>query len=265
MEELRNLIEQYESSYEEEVYLELLEKGKSMENLIFVRSKNTRLYYLEDYLGRPCTKMFLAKEDFDEYQKQLDQDGIKVLGMGTKADNRSFLAGDIRRCGIELLELVVKDQTVIVKVDEIFEAVPQARLDNSELLLRACSFIEKARSNKATNQDEAAFLKKFGAAQFLIPVKGKRDEQSADGKSQFEIPIFTNKDGKKAQFVFSDIFEFAAFNQKQEFTTLTVSYHDLQAMSKNVDSLIFNPVSLNMMVNEQVFNRVEKIIRFDQN
>lgn len=264
MEELLKLMEEYESSYEEDVYLKLLDKVKSMEDLIFVRSKNTRLYYLEDYLGRTCTKMFVAKEDFDQYQKNLDHANVKVLGMGTKTDNRSFLAGDIRRCGIGLLELVVKDQAVIIKVDEIFDAVPQAKLDNSELLVVACSFIEKARSNKATNQDEAAFLKKFATAQFLVPVKGKKEESTEDGKAQFEIPIFTNKDGKKAQFVFSDIYEFAAFNQKQEFTSLTVSYHDLQSLSKGVDSLIFNPVSLNMMVNEQVFNRVEKIIRFDQ-
>lgn len=265
MEELIKLIEEYESSYEEDVYLKLIDKLKVMEELIFVRSKNTRLYFLEDYLGRPCTKLFVAKEDFDLYQKRLMAEGVKVLGMGTKAENRAFLAGDIRRCGIELLELVVKDQEVVIKVDELFEPGPDLKLDNQELLLLANSFIEKARSNKATNKDEAAFLKRFGTSRFLIPVKGKKEENTEDGKAQFEIPIFTNKDGKKAQFVFSDLYEFAAFNQKKEYTTLTVNYHDLQAMAKNVDSLIFNPVSLNMTVNEQVFNRVEKIIRFEQN
>ncbi len=264
MEELKNLIREYDSNLEEEVYLKLVDKVKSMEDLIFVRSVNTKLYYLEDYLDRPCTKMFVSREDFEKFRQEMIQEKIKVSGMATKVGKRDFLAGDLSRCGIKLIQLMVDGLEVIMTVEELFGTATELRLDNHELLLLANTFIEKARRGQANPQDEEVYLKKFSESKFIVPVKGKKGPADEEGKAQFEIPIFTNKEGTKAQFLFSDLYEFSAFNQKKEYTSLTVNYQDLRSLYQGVDSLIFNPMSINMVITETVFDRIEKVIRFSK-
>lgn len=187
-----------------------------------------------------------AKEEAEKLQKSKNPVGI------AKIENKNLLGfySSLFALGVNALRFKMpEEEAVIVQLTELVKRpedgkLPSGkpRIENPAFHLTAIYFMQILRSGQE-KQEELQELNEELAAHFQ---EGSYLLAVGDNN---QVPVLKQKDGKSYQPIFTDLQEFAKFNQGNKLHAFAVNPAKLpELLSKEVSGVAVNPLGVNVIL-----------------
>lgn len=278
MDTIQELIAKFDSTKDNQVYNEIIERVKTEELLWVSYMPNTNNYYLDFENGKPTSYIFTKKQYYDEYQDYMMQQQIFVKQVENHKEQRTIMFGDLYRSGFEMLvidngqtHLVMSLFDVIDKPD--FSNIPEISkpIMNPTLVCAANNFFQGLSTKRVTRDLEANMFKEIYNAKYLMPLDASKinmektnvnnGECVVKEKSIMQFPLITNSEDKRIYPFFTDWNEFRRFDKEQKFSGNIATFEDIKYLINKADGISINPYGVNITLTKDMLNVIESVAK----
>lgn len=278
METIQQLIKQFDSTKDKQVYDNIIERIKTEELLWISYMPCTNNYYLDFENNKPAGYIFTEKQYYDEYQDYMMQQQIFVKPIENNVEQRMLMFGDFYRSGFEILvidngqtHLVMNLFDIIDKPD--FTNVPEINrpIMNPKLVCVANQFFQGLNIKRVTRDMEANMFKEIYNAKYLMPLDASKmnmekvneanGEAVVKEKSVMQFPLITNAEDKSFYPFFTDWNELRKFDKEQKYSGNIATFEEMKYFINNADGISINPYGVNIILTKDMITVIENIAK----
>lgn len=248
MSNIQNLIKEYSTKKEQNIYNDILELIKKEETLWTVVSPVTKNYYLDYIKGSPSVFIFSDKEYAEVFKDYLMQQKIQVEIIENTADDRVTFFSDCFRSGRKSIVVDNGQSFLIAELSQIVE-LPDLKNVNSpvvnpSLVCAADRFFQNLAVKKVSRDMEEILICEIYNGKFIMPTL------KADDDSQLTIVQITGSDNKKYIPIFTDWNEYYKFDTKKQFEGNVIDFSNIEYFCSNGELIIINILGFKMTIDK---------------
>lgn len=230
-------------------------------------STNMPFAFCEPNTYNDLVWVFTSEEKINQVIEQ--QKSQHLILKGEKIENSGFLRffTSLFYIGIDHLLFDYGTDGMMFSLEHIckkpdFDKIENkaAALNNPSLVLSALYFLQEARKQidnsekKNLPQLEEEMSSNLIKSSYLIPfVKSGSDEPG-----KFQVPYFKDKAGNLSLPIFTDLSEFAKYNQESKFQAVIMDFKQLANLAGEHKGIIINPSGFNMYIERSLLGQFIK-------
>lgn len=274
METIQQIIKNFDSTKDKQLYNEIINRIKTDELLWIAYMPYTNNYYLDFENGKPTAYIFTEKQYYELYQDYIMQQQIFIKPVENNKEERIFMFGDLYRSGFEMLvidngqtHLVMSLFDVIDKPDFTDVPVINRPIMNPTLVCTANFFFQELNRKKASQDMESNMFKEIYNARYLMPFDASKlnmeKSNSEDGnfvvkeESTLQFPLITNSEDKVFYPFFTDWNELRKFDPEQKFSGNIATFYDIKCFIDKANGISINPFGINIILTKDMINAIE--------
>lgn len=230
--------------------LEMLREAEEM-YVIYSACTNMPFVYCDPETYDDEVILFPEEEEAKKQADAMLKEEIPVRLVNVKKEHRLEFFTGLFPMGVNCLLVSMKDgQKVQVQLDDLVVRTDEAdlpedepRIENPELHLTALYFVQELRRNPEEMTEEMEALNEemmahFYEGKYLVPVQ--EDQQ---------IPALRRKSGKVYQPIFTDLMEFAKFDQERKYRALIMDAELVaKQLPEGMEGVTINPFGVNVLL-----------------
>lgn len=278
MDTIQELVKKFDSTKDNQVYNEIIQRVKTEELLWVSYMPNTNNYYLDFENGKPASYIFTEKQYYDEYQDYMMQQQIFVKQVENHEEQRMTMFGDLYRSGFEMIVIDNGQTHLVMSLFDVsdkpdFSNVPEISrpIMNPTLVCAANNFFQGLSIKRVTRDMEANMFKEIYNAKFLMPLDASKinmEKTNANNgecvvkeKSIMQFPLITNSEDKRIYPLFTDWNEFRRFDKEQKFSGNIATFEDIKYFIDKADGISINPYGVNITLTKDMLNVIESVAK----
>lgn len=263
MTDIQSLIQEYKMTGNKDVYRQILNAVRTLDNIWVPISQHTRSTYIEIKDNMPTAYIFTKQSYCEEFRERLSNAMLLVRTVANPANLRLQMFSDFLRSGIQ--KIVIDSGHVYQEIlisDMIREEAPagQARkpIKNPEVVVCANLLVQEMSRRNAPPVLRENLVKAVTKGEFLVPAN-KDVKFDETGKieigSQISFQMIRNPQGQNFIPVYTDMIEFKKFDMEDKFAGIIVPFAGIKPLLEKAEGIVINPqganVPLNMKINEK--------------